>query len=103
MNSKIQFSLIIISIILISLIVGVVVYIIYSNNDDNTPGTNNVNCSYDDSDMPKPPSTLDYNRTYCEPKRNPDITLGTSANNHGGIDDDGISYIFIREDDKYDL
>lgn len=66
---------IIIALALLVIVIIVIAFLSYTSGG----GGNNNNISYDDSDVPIAPSSLEYNRTYAPPKRNCDVTVGGSS------------------------
>jgi hypothetical protein len=90
--------------IILFVVIGLIIlYFATKSSSDSTPGTNKNKC-IDNSDVPCPPNTLEYNKTYSPPKRNCNLE-SSSAVKIETIHNDNVngSYIFIPEDDNYTL
>ena len=93
------------------LLVGLIIFVIiglivlYFATKPSSPGSNKkTNKSIDNSDVPCPPNSLEYNATYSPPKRNCNLE-SSSIIKRESVNRDIVngSYISIPEDDDYTL
>lgn len=85
--------------LLIGLIVGIAIFLFYRSQSSSSPGPGTT--SLDDSDVPRPPSTLEYNATYVAPKRNDNIMSASGSKVLS--DKKNGTYTLIPEDSQYTL
>lgn len=84
-----------------AIIIGVIVYF-QDDNNNNNDGKDTLDI--DESDVPIPPSSLEYNKTYAAPKRTSIITGGSSSGKPTvHFDERNRSYTYIPEDSGYSL
>lgn len=94
----------IIAIVVILVVLGLIFFGVF--NSGGGGGGNNNHSTFDNSDSPVPPSTLQLNNTYQPPKRNCNITHGGSAESFGsGLKEDRLNgkYYEVHDDSSYKL